>query len=79
VPPERVQALRTAFDRTLADAEFVREAERQRAELLPMTGAELARIVDELIAAPVDLRARVKLAIEPSNAVEIAGGARSGE
>ena len=30
-----------------------------------MNGAELARLVDDLIATPDDIKARVKIAIEP--------------
>ena len=41
VPAERVAALRRAFDLTLKDPEFIKEAQTQRAELQPMTGAEL--------------------------------------
>jgi hypothetical protein len=73
VPAERVAALRKAFDETLTDPEFVQEAKKQRAELQPMSGAELEQIVRDLIEAPAELRERVKLAIQPANA-EKAGG-----
>jgi hypothetical protein len=48
------------------------------AEIDPMTGAELAQLVEDLIGAPADLRARVKTAIVPAAADtrEIAGGAK---
>jgi tripartite-type tricarboxylate transporter receptor subunit TctC len=65
VPAARVAALRRAFDETLKDPEFIREATVERAEISPMTGAELARLVDDLIATPDDIKARVKVAIEP--------------
>ena len=65
VPSARVAALRRAFDETLKDPEFIREAAVEGAEISPMTGAELARLVDDLIAAPDDIKARVKVAIEP--------------
>jgi tripartite-type tricarboxylate transporter receptor subunit TctC len=79
VPADRVAALRRAFDLTLKDPEFIKEAQTQRAEIDAMTGAELAQIVNELIAAPADLRDRVKLAIQPKGAKEIPGKKKSAE
>src|SRR6476620_4054257 len=48
VPAERVAALRRAFDLTLKDPAFLQEAKTQRAELQPMTGAELEGIVRDV-------------------------------
>jgi tripartite-type tricarboxylate transporter receptor subunit TctC len=73
VPPDRVAALRRAFDLTLKDPEFIKEAQTQRAEIDAMTGAELAQIIGELIAAPQDLKDRVKSAIQPKNAKQLPG------
>jgi tripartite-type tricarboxylate transporter receptor subunit TctC len=73
VPPERVAALRKAFDATLKDPEFIKEAKTQRAEIDAMTGAELAQIINELIAAPQELKDRVKAAIQPKSATQIPG------
>ena len=74
VPAERVAALRKAFDDTLKDPEFIKEAKTQRAEIGPMTGAELAQIIKEVIETPADLRERVKRAIQPSGASQVPGG-----
>ncbi len=63
--PDRVNALRRAFDATLKDAAFIAEAEKQRAEIEPMSGEELTKIINELIATPPDVLARVKIALEP--------------
>ena len=68
VPPERVAALRRAFDLTFQDPEFIAEAKQQNAEVRPMTGEMLARIIRELIEAPQDVRDRVKIALEPKAA-----------
>jgi tripartite-type tricarboxylate transporter receptor subunit TctC len=65
VPAERVAALRAAFDKTLTDPDFKKEAENQRADLDPQTGAELEALVRKLIGAPADLKAKVKAALEP--------------
>ncbi len=78
VPPERVATLRRAFDLTLKDPLFIAEAEKERAEISAMTGAELAGLIADLISAPADIKARVKEAIQPKkqDTVEISGGAR---
>jgi tripartite-type tricarboxylate transporter receptor subunit TctC len=73
VPVERVAALRRAFDLTLKDPAFLQEAKTQRAELQPMTGAELEGIVADVIGSPLELRERVRRAIQPANAKEIPG------
>jgi tripartite-type tricarboxylate transporter receptor subunit TctC len=78
-PAERVAALRKAFDDTLKDPAFIQEAKTQRAEIQPMTGAQLAQIVRDVIDAPADLRERVKVVIQPNNAKELPGTKSGGE
>jgi tripartite-type tricarboxylate transporter receptor subunit TctC len=73
VPAERVAALRRAFDLALKDPAFIQEAKTQRAEIQPMTGAELEQVVRDIIGAPFEVRDKVKIAIQPANAKEIPG------
>lgn len=63
-PPERVEALRRAFDATLADPEFIAEAELIGAEIGAMTGEDLEQAINDLLATPDDIRARAKDVIE---------------
>jgi tripartite-type tricarboxylate transporter receptor subunit TctC len=79
VPADRVAALRKAFDETLTDPEFIQEAKTQRAEIQPMTGVQLAQIIRDIIEAPAELRERVKVVIQPSNAKKIPGTKSGGE
>jgi len=79
VPAERVAALRKAFDDTLKDPAFIQEAKIQRAEIQPTTGAQLAQVVRDVIEAPPELRERVKIAIQPTNAREVPGTKPGGE
>jgi tripartite-type tricarboxylate transporter receptor subunit TctC len=79
VPAARIAALRKAFDDTLKDPAFIQEAKTQRAEIQPMTGGQLAQIVKEIIDAPAELRERVKVVIQPSNAKELPGTKPGGE
>jgi tripartite-type tricarboxylate transporter receptor subunit TctC len=76
-PAERVAALRKAFDETLRDPAFIADAQRQRLEIRAMAGGELADLVRRVIETPAELRERVKLAIQPKNAVNLPG-AKSG-
>jgi tripartite-type tricarboxylate transporter receptor subunit TctC len=52
VPPERVAALRRAFDATMRDPEFLAEAQRQGMEISPMSGEELQQVVTGIVNAP---------------------------
>jgi tripartite-type tricarboxylate transporter receptor subunit TctC len=60
VPADRVAVLRNAFDATVADPAFVKEAEKLRLLVTPMTGVEVAHDIDALYATPTDLVAAVK-------------------
>ena len=73
VPPERLEALRKAFDETLRDPDFIADAARERLEIRPMGGAELAELVRSVIETPADVREKVKLAIQPQNARMVPG------
>jgi tripartite-type tricarboxylate transporter receptor subunit TctC len=61
IPPERLNALRAAFDATMRDPEFLADAQRQDLEVRPVSGPEAAALIDEIYASPP---AVVKLAIE---------------
>ena len=78
VPADRIAALRKAFDETLRDPDFIRDAQSERADISAMSGADLAQIVDDIVGAPQDLRDRVKAAIEPKDAQEVKGEKKGG-
>lgn len=58
--PERVEALRRAFDKMVKDKEFQAEFERAQVELNPMTGEQLQKLVEDLVKLPPDLMSKVK-------------------
>jgi hypothetical protein len=64
VPADRVKALRDAFNATLKDKEFLVDAERRRAEINLVTGAEIDQILKTAAAAPKDVIDTVKQALE---------------
>jgi tripartite-type tricarboxylate transporter receptor subunit TctC len=61
LPAERVEALRRAFDATMADPEFLAEMKRQALEVRPVGGTEVQSLMREIYASPADA---VKLARE---------------
>ena len=65
VPPERLTALRRAFDAALRDPEFIADAEKTRAEIDHMGGEELQALIEAIAATPRDVLDRVKIALEP--------------
>jgi tripartite-type tricarboxylate transporter receptor subunit TctC len=60
VPPDRLAALRAAFDRTVADADFLADAQKLRLLVTPMSGRDVDREVAKLYATPPDLVRRAR-------------------
>jgi len=60
VPPERVQALRDAFDATLKDPEFIKAATAARIEINPIRGEALQDTVRKVLATPKRLADRAR-------------------
>ena len=52
VPPERLAALRAAFDRTMSDPAFLFEMQKFKLAVRPLAGERLQRIVEDVIASP---------------------------
>jgi tripartite-type tricarboxylate transporter receptor subunit TctC len=60
IPPERVAILRQAFNKMLADREFLAEIERRKYELQPVKGEELEAMARDVIAQPPDVIERMR-------------------
>jgi tripartite-type tricarboxylate transporter receptor subunit TctC len=56
IPPERLQALRDAFDATMRDKDFLAEAQRVDLEVRPVSGAEIDALVADLSKTPSEIR-----------------------
>ena len=50
VPPERLRALRSAFQTALRDPAFVADAQRAGLDMDPVSGEEIERLVERLFA-----------------------------
>jgi tripartite-type tricarboxylate transporter receptor subunit TctC len=61
IPPERLRALRAAFDATMRDPDFLADAQRQDLEIRPVTGSEADALIAEIYASAPEV---VKLAID---------------
>jgi len=55
VPPERLAALRSAFDATMRDPEFLADANRQGLDVRPVTGAAADALIAEVYATAPDV------------------------
>lgn len=64
VPPARLAALRTAFDKAVVDPEFLAMANRLGLDINPLNGAGVAKLVDEIMATPQPVVDRLKKTLE---------------
>ncbi len=64
VPPERLAVLRQAFDQLVKDPEFLKEAQRVKAEIDPTPGVEVQKVVEGILGAPKDIIDKASKAME---------------
>jgi tripartite-type tricarboxylate transporter receptor subunit TctC len=67
VPAERVKLLRKAFDDMVRDPAFLREAREVGLDVTPVAGAEVQRIVEDLVRTPAEIVAKAKRAMAPAS------------
>ena len=65
VPPERLAALRKAFNDTVVDPEFIKAAAKVGAEIKPVYGEELQKLMDAVINASPAIKDKVRAAMPP--------------
>lgn len=64
-PPERVTALRRAFDATMKDPAFLEDAKRQQMEIAPLRGEEVQKLIEQLFKTPEPLLERARALLKP--------------
>ncbi len=64
-PPAQLEILRTAFDRTVADPQFLADAEKMRIDIDPLPGAKVQEVVAKLFKTPEAIVERARKAIRP--------------
>lgn len=60
VPPDRVKALRAAFDATMKDPIFLEDAKAQNVEIDPISGEQINALLDRVYAAPPEVAGRIR-------------------
>jgi len=60
VPPDRLNALRRAFDATMQDKEFLADVEKTRLTVSPMKGEDLQQLVKQVSDLPPQLADKVR-------------------
>lgn len=64
VPPDRVRALRAAFDATVKDPGFLADAKKTRSEIMYASGEEMERIIAGVLDVPNEATARLRKAMD---------------
>jgi tripartite-type tricarboxylate transporter receptor subunit TctC len=64
-PPDQIAMLRTAFDKTVKDKDFLDDAARMHIEIDPLSGTQVQDLVAKIYATPNDIVAQAKRAIKP--------------
>lgn len=67
VPPDRVAALRKAFDALMKDSTFLADTEKRKLSIDPYDAARVQALANRIVSASPDLVARVKKAIGQIN------------
>ena len=64
-PAEQLGMLRSAFDATMGDKQFLEDAEKARLDISPLSGTKVQDLVQKLYATPKDVIVRARQAITP--------------
>jgi tripartite-type tricarboxylate transporter receptor subunit TctC len=64
VPPDRVDALRRAFDAVMKDPAFLAEEDKSKLEVDPLSGEQVAALIEQIYRTPAETTARVRSALE---------------
>lgn len=67
VPPERLEALRHAFDTVVKSPELLEEAAKTNTDISPLSGEDSQRISDAIVNAPPAVVARAKAIMSEAN------------
>jgi tripartite-type tricarboxylate transporter receptor subunit TctC len=65
VPPDRIAALRAAFDATLTDPGFMAEADKTQMEIDPLSGADIERLLAAAYGQPQTIVRRAGELVDP--------------
>jgi tripartite-type tricarboxylate transporter receptor subunit TctC len=66
IPPERLAALRAAFDRATKDPDFLAIADKMGLLIRPLSGAKVAELIDEIMTTPQPVVDRLRRTLADS-------------
>ena len=64
-PPEQIKILRTAFDATVKDQQFLADAAKMKISITPLSGQQVQDLVTKLYSTPRDFVERARTVIKP--------------
>jgi hypothetical protein len=64
VPAERVAAVRRAFDATMKDSAYLADCEKLKIDVDPLSGEEVAALIEQVTKTPAETVTRVRSALE---------------
>ena len=62
-PPQRAAALESAFMKTFVDRDFMKDAEKGKIEIDPLSGGQTTSLVSQFLSMPENLKAKLKSVI----------------
>jgi tripartite-type tricarboxylate transporter receptor subunit TctC len=65
LPAAALETLRSAFDATMADKQFLQDAESMRIDIEPLSGGKVQELVQKLYATPRDIVERARQTVMP--------------
>ena len=65
LPAASLETLRSAFDATMADQQFLQDAENMRIDIEPLPGGRVQELVQKLYSTPKDIMERARAAVMP--------------
>lgn len=71
VPESRVKILRDAFEATMKDPVFIKEAESRNLEITPVSGAEVQALITDIMSTPKDIVQAAKEATQKTTGMFI--------
>ena len=64
IPKDRAEVLRKAFMDTMADKDFLADAEKSQIEITPIAGADIQKLVADIYRTPAEIAQKAAQALK---------------
>lgn len=71
VPKDRLAALRTAFNKTMADPAFLKDAKKRHIDISLTTGKDIEKLIKDIYALPKDIITAAQNAVKLSDRIQV--------